>query len=111
MIAPGASLVCKVLESISKDRIVEHFEGNGLPQETQHAFRKGRSCLTNLLEYLDFATENFDQGNQIDTAYLDFSKAFDKVPHKRLLIQIKKHGITAFFFNGKDAGSQVGNFE
>jgi len=87
------SLVCKVLESIIKDRIVSYLEGSRLIQNTQHGFRKGRSCLTNLLDFLNFATEQFDQGNQVDVAYLDFSKAFDKVPHKRLMIQLQSHGI------------------
>jgi len=87
------SLVCKVLESIIKDRIVSYLEGSRLIQDTQHGFRKGRSCLTNLLDFLNFATEQFDQGNQVDVAYLDFSKAFDKVPHKRLMIQLQSHGI------------------
>jgi len=87
------SLVCKVLESIIKDKIVEFLEQNELINDTQHGFRKGRSCLTNLLDFLDVVTESFDQGNQLDVSFLDFSKAFDKVPHKRLGVQLKIHGI------------------
>ena len=87
------SLICKVLESIIKDRIVSFLEVNRLIQDTQHGFRKGRSCLTNLLDFLNFATDQFDQGHQVDVAYLDFSKAFDKVPHKRLMMQLQVHGI------------------
>ena len=73
--------------------MVSFLEQRGLIRETQHGFRKGRSCLTNLLDFLDFATEQFDIGNQVDAAYLDFSKAFDTVPHKRLIIQLQQHGI------------------
>ena len=62
---------------------------NGLIKDTQHGFRKGRSCLTNLLELLGIATNNFDEGKQLDVSYLDFSKAFDNVPHKRLVLQPK----------------------
>ena len=87
------SLVCKVLETIIKDKIVEFLDVNRLIKDTQHGFRKGRSCLTNLLEFLDVATNSFDQGKQLDVSYLDFSKAFDKVPHKRLGLQLEKHGI------------------
>ena len=87
------SLICKVLESIIKDEIVKFLEDNAIIKETQHGFRKGRSCLTNLLEFLDDATGSFDRGEQLDVSYLDFSKAFDKVPHMRLGLQLKKHGI------------------
>ena len=87
------SLVCKTLESIIKDRIVEFLDENDLIRDSQHGFRKNRSCLTNLLEFFDMATESFDRGKQFDVAYLDFSKAFDKVPHKRLCLQLKCHGI------------------
>ena len=87
------SLVCKLFESIIKDTIVAFLNENEIIRGTQHGFMKGRSCLTNLLEFLDVATNSFDQGKQLDVAYLDFSKAFDKVPHKRLGLQLKLHGI------------------
>ena len=53
--------------------------------DTQHGFSKGRSCLTNLLNYLEQVTKYVDESNPVDVLYLDFSKAFDKVPHKRLV--------------------------
>ena len=87
------SLVCKILESIIKDNILIFLDDNNLIRDTQHGFRKGRSCLTNLLAFFDEATESFDKGKQLDVSYLDFSKAFDKVPHKRLCLQLKNHGI------------------
>ena len=93
------SLACKILESIIKDKIVEFLSMNGLIKDTQHGFRKGRSCLTNLLEFLDIATNSFDEGKQLDVSYLDFSKAFDKVPHKRLVLQLKAHGIRGEVLN------------
>ena len=75
---------CKVLESIIKDKIIDFIDENELIRDTQHGFRKGRSCLTNLLEFLDIVTDSFDQGKQVDVSYLDFSKAFDKVPHNKV---------------------------
>ena len=60
------SLVCKVLESIIKDKIVDFLDEHNLIKETQHGFRKGRSCLTNLLGFLDFVTAGFDSRNQLD---------------------------------------------
>ena len=53
----------------------------------------GRSCLTNLLEYLEHITELLDNQKPVDCIYLDFEKAFDKVPHQRLTIKLEKLGI------------------
>ena len=87
------SLVCKTLESIIKENIVKFLEDNNIIAKTQHGFMRNRSCLTNLLEFLDIAYDSFDKGKQLDVAYLDFSKAFDRVPHKRLGLQLENHGI------------------
>ena len=51
-----------------------------------------KSCATNLLEFLKKITEFFDNGTPVDILYLDFSKAFDKVPHKRLLAKMESLG-------------------
>ena len=64
-----------------------------LIHETQHGFIRKRSCLTNLLEFLDYVSEYIDEGYPIDVIYLDFQKAFDKVPHKRLMLKIKSLGV------------------
>ena len=79
------SILCKILESMIKDKIVEHLQVFNLINDSQHGFMKGRSCLTNLLEYLETVTKLLDEGVPVDVIYLDFSKAFDKVPHARLL--------------------------
>jgi hypothetical protein len=88
------SVVCKVLERIIKDRLVIHFEQHQLMHSSQHGFTKGRSCLTNLLTYLEDVTRAVDEGHPLDAIYLDFSKAFDKVPHRRLLRKLEAHGIS-----------------
>jgi hypothetical protein len=85
------SHICKVLESIIWDSIVDHLDRNKLINKTQHGFVRGRSCLTNLLEFLEDVTEYVDQGSPVDVIYLDFQKAFDKVPHQRLLKKKFKH--------------------
>ena len=87
------SVVCKVLESIIKDAIMEHLEQHKLLEVSQHGHLPGRSCLTNLLAYLENVTKHFDSGLPVNTLYLDFAKAFDKVPHRRLLMKLKAHGI------------------
>ncbi len=49
--------------------------------------------MTNLLEFLEDVTKYVDEGNPVDVLYLDFAKAFDKVPHQRLVKKIAAHGI------------------
>jgi hypothetical protein len=53
----------------------------------------GKSCASNLVEFMDFVTDAVDKGKSVDIFYLDFSKAFDKVPHKRLVEKMKAKGI------------------
>ena len=59
----------------------------------QYGFISGRSTSLQLLEVLDKWTETLDNGHYVDCIYMDFQKAFDKVPHKRLLEKIKGYGI------------------
>ena len=53
----------------------------------------GKSCLTNLLEFFEDVTRKIDRGESVDVVYLDFQKAFDKVPHRRLVGKIRANGI------------------
>jgi hypothetical protein len=87
------SQVCKSLESIVRDSILDHVGKQELIKETQHGFVKRRLCLTNLLEFLEFVTDYVHQGYPIDVIYLDFQKAFDKVPHRRLMKKVDVLGI------------------
>ena len=88
------SQVCKVLESIVRAHILEHLADNDILRDEQHGFRERRSCLTNLLEMMEYWTDIIDNGDGIDVAYLDFRKAFDLVSHKHLLYKMSKYGIT-----------------
>ena len=54
---------------------------------------KARPCLTNVLCFFEEITKWVDEGSPLDVIYLDFQKAFDKVPHQRLIIKLKSHGI------------------
>ena len=60
---------------------------------SQHGFMPRKSCLTNLLEFLEEVTKLVDAGDRVDLMYLDFSCAFDKVLHQRLLVKIKSLGV------------------
>ena len=87
------SIPCKILESILKDAIMDHLLDSELLKSTQHGFMKNKSTVTNLLEFFEKITGHVDDGDCVDVIYLDFSKAFDKVPIKRLISKLKAHGI------------------
>ena len=84
---------CKVMEGILHEHIMQHCVVNGLISKHQHGFLKKKSCLTNLLETRDILTEAVHCGYVADVVYTDFAKAFDRVPHKRLLHKLKAYGI------------------
>ena len=83
------SHACKILESFIKDSIINHIYVNNLLNESQHGFISKRSRLTNLLQFIETVTDYVDQGYPVDVIFLDFQKAFDKVPHERLLLKVK----------------------
>jgi len=87
------SYIGKILEAILKVNIVRHITVHSLINASQHGFLSRRSCLTNLLEFLEYVTSALEQNKPVDVIYLDFQKAFDKVPHVRLLRKLEAHGI------------------
>ena len=87
------SIVCKMLECIIKDCLMKHFTINNLFAVNQHGFRPGHSCVTQLLKVMENWTNFIDSGASVDVIYLDFQKAFDRVPHGRLLSKVKSYGI------------------
>jgi Reverse transcriptase (RNA-dependent DNA polymerase) len=85
---------CKILESLIRDEIVEHMNENGLIEESQHGFVKGRSCGSNLVEFFDYISGIlYPISGAADAIFLNFAKAFDKVPKNRLLKKMKTIGI------------------
>ena len=81
------------MERLIRDKIVSHMTQNDRFSPYQHGFIPGKSCITQLLEILEEITDALDQGNDIDIIYLDYTKASDKIPHKRLLKKLWGYGI------------------
>ena len=81
------SIVCRVLEKLVRKGIVAHIKS--LIVDEQHGFMEGRSCNSQLISVLDVWTQILDKKESLDAVYLGFQKAFDTVPHQRLLTNSK----------------------
>ena len=87
-------ILCKVMESFIRDATHEHMIANNLYSDKQFGFINARSTTLQMLHVLDIWSRILDEGGTIDAIYCDFMKAFDKVPHERLLHKIHQYGIT-----------------
>lgn len=92
-------ILCKTLEHIVASALSSHFNSNNILYDLQHGFRERRSCETQLLELTDFLVNNISKGKQTDLILLDFSKAFDKVNHLKLLHTLQEHGVSPQILN------------
>ena len=101
------SVVCKTLEHILVSQIMKHLETNSILCNNQYGFRARRSCESQLLLTIDDFARALNNRLQVDIGILDFSKAFDKVPHARLVKKLDYYGIqgktlqwiTSFLYN------------
>ena len=87
------SVLCKMLEKLIRSHIMKHLVDNKLLSPRQFGFISGRSTTTQLLYFVDKCINMISDGNVVDTIYFDFAKAFDSVPHKRLLLKLRSYGI------------------
>ena len=86
-------LCCKTMEHIVLSQLNDHLSRNNILSSLQHGFRARLSCETQLvLTFHDWASI-LNQRGQVDALFLDFSKAFDKVSHEKLLHKICQYGI------------------
>ena len=93
------ALVC--MKRVARKRVVrkhmvEYLEANSLLTNKQHGFRANRSCLTQMHGDFDDIYEGFTRGEDTDSIYLDYAKAFDKVDLNLLIQKLKEYG-----FHGK----------
>ena len=87
------SIISKTLEHTVVSQVMQHLDANSILIDSQHGFRNRRSCETQLLQTTDDILQNVNNRKQTYCAILDFSKAFDKVPHQRLKQKLQFYGI------------------
>ena len=85
--------LCKIMEKLLRNVIIDHLLRENLLSPKQYGFISGRSTVTQLLYYLDECINTISNGGVVDSVYLDFSKAFDTVPHRRLITKLQAYGI------------------
>ena len=88
------------MESCVRDHIVDHMSNNSLSSTQQYGFIKGHSTSLQLINVIDMWTKALDNRFSIGTVYLDFRKAFDTEPHKRLLHKLEAYGINRPYLGG-----------
>ena len=88
------SVCCKTLKHIICKHMLDHVEYNKIVSLLQHGFCNGHSCEIQLILAMHDIMQNIVSKQQTHLAILDFSQAFDTVPHKKLLFKLSKYGIT-----------------
>ena len=93
------STCCKVMEHIIFHFIMNHLVMYNIINNHQHSFRPAHSCQSQLILLTKDMLRAMDVQKQVDLILLDFCKAFDKVPHQRLLTKLKYYGIQGNLLN------------
>ena len=86
------SICSKLIEHIVSN-VRRHLDTHNILAEEQHGFRSKRSCESQLITFVQELLNKVAGGGQVDAVVLDFSKAFDKVPHARLMNKLEFYGI------------------
>ncbi len=85
-------ILCKVYEQFIRNHVLNYVESRII--SNQHGFVNKKSCFSNILETVDTIINMLEEGTPVDVFYFDFCKAFDSVPHYRLLTKLENYGIT-----------------
>ena len=93
------SISCKIMEAAVRETILTHLKRNSLLSTRQFGFLGGRSTILQLLTFIDKCVDAISRGNITDVVYLNFQKAFDTVPHKRLMVKLQAYGISGVILN------------
>jgi hypothetical protein len=87
-------VVCKALEHIVHSHVMKHLEKQHILTDFQHGFRAKKSTETQLILTIHDISMELNKNNLVDVAVLDFTKAFDKVPHRRLISKLQYYGLS-----------------
>ena len=87
------SVVGKVVEEFIRDWFVLHLRENNILSPQQFRFVSGRSTSLQLLHLLNTLTKVFDKGGEVDVVYMNFQKAFDSIPHERMMAKLEGYGV------------------
>ena len=93
------SVVCKIFESFIKKALNKHLIENDILSKEQFGFVSGRNTIIQLIVTLNDWLQNLDDNIDVDAAYMDFRKAFDTVPHQRLLSKLKQYNVNGPILN------------
>ena len=87
-------ILCKIMKTFIRTKVMHHLQVDNLLSDKQFGFIRGRSTTLQLLNYFDKCADIIASGGVVNTIYLDFAKAFDAVPHRKLMGKLKFYGIT-----------------
>ena len=88
------AIISKIMELCLRWYILDHIEVNKILIESQHCFRMNRSCLSQLLAHHELLISHLENRHNMDTIYLDITKAFDSLDHGILMARLHTVGIT-----------------
>ena len=92
-------ICCKVMEHIILSHVSKHLASNNILTDAQHGFRQGLSTSTQLSSIVHDWSSVLQKRSQFDVVFLDFQKAFDRVPHHRLCMKLQYYGISGDSLN------------